>query len=273
MAAPRTAAKTPGMTGGWFWLAASFAATLYGLHSRPVASEVVGELAAQAVAVGFAVVLWSLAGRILGAILRAATRAPAPGWIFRVNGWSVATLGAGVLMALQAGADPRVVHDPKTWFGTLFVVAWLGFGWWLVIDVGRALLDRLARRRPRPFFSVAGIAFICGLMAIAWVIYGHLEGFHNDPPPRVGIAALAAVLAAGVIGTLLIELPGALLARRRSAGPDEGAMDGARALIARRLRERATAPAPATTAAAPARLRASEEHGRHVTPPTVVRSR
>ena len=279
MAVPQgagTRQARPGMTGGWFWLVASFAATLLAVYPREIASDVVEHLVGNAVSYGVPIVLWSLAGRILGALLRAAAPAPAPSWIFRYGGWTVATLGAGVLLALQAGDDPRFLRDLDAWYEALLFMALLGFAWWLLIDVGRVVLARIARRPPGPILSVASVAFACGLVAIAWTVYRHLESGHDDPPFEVGLIALTLVLGGGAIATLLIELPGAILVRRGLRDPLKGSLASVRGGLAGQVEARAVRAVggvlpPRTPPAAAAHTRAREDHGRIVTPPTVVR--
>jgi hypothetical protein len=263
--------KAPGMTGGWFWLAAAFAATLYLRFSPARVETVAGILADQAFAVAVAVVLWSLAGRILGAILRAAAPGPVPAWVFRLSGWMLVTLGAGALIALQAGDDPRAFARDEELPGILASMAALGLGWWLLIDLGRALLARLGRRSAVPFLSSASLAFVLGLAAIAWIVWTHRKGTLDQPPVDAGLAALGAVLAAGAVLTLLVELPRALLARR-GAGPAEG-LAATRARLTQQLQSRPT-PRPAAQPATQVKATtARSQHGSVSTPPTVVRRR
>lgn len=263
----------PGMTGGWFWLAAGFAATLFAVYPRETAFAVLGHLAREAVSYGMPIVLWSIAGRFLGALLRAASPAPAPAWIFRLGGWTLATLGAGILLALQAGDDRRFLRDLDAWYEALLSMALLGFAWWLLIDVGRVVLARIARRRPAPILSVASVAFACGLVAIAWTVYRHLESGHDDPPFEVGLTALMLVLGGAVIATLVIELPFAVLARMGRRDPLEGALASVRGRLAGQVGSRAVGGVlpPRASPAPAAHTRAREDHGRIVTPPTVVR--
>src|SRR5690606_32368067 len=100
-----------------------------------------------------AVVLWSVAGRALGGILRAATPGTDPAWIFRLSGWTLATLAAGILIALQVGDDPHRITGGEDMAELLLPLAALGLAWLLLIDVSRALLARLARRSETPFLS------------------------------------------------------------------------------------------------------------------------
>lgn len=265
--------KAPGMTGGWFWLAAAFAATLYLRFSPARVETVTGVIADQAFAVAVAVVLWSLAGRILGAILRAAAPGPAPAWMFRLSGWMLVTLAAGILIALQAGDDPRAFARDGELPGLLASMAALGLGWWLLIDLGRALLARLGRRSAVPFLSSASLAFVLGLAAITWIVWTHREGALDQPPVDAGLAGLGAALAAGTVLTLLVEVPRALLARR-GAGPAEG-LAATRARLTQQLQSRTT-PRPAAQPAPQGTVKATaarSQHGSVSTPPTVVRRR
>lgn len=266
----------PGMAGGWFWLAAGFAATLFAVYPRETAFAVLGHLARNAVSYGVPIVLWSIAGRFLGVLLRAASPAPAPSWIFRFGGWTVATLGTGILLALQAGDDRAFLRDLDAWYEALLSMALLGFAWWLLIDVGRVVLARIARRRPAPILSVASVAFACGLVAIAWTVYRHLEGGHDDPPFEVGLTALMLVLGGGIVATLVIELPWAILARQGRRDPLEGPLASVRGRLAGQVGNRAVRAVggvipPRTPPAPAAHTRAREDHGRIATPPTVVR--
>lgn len=259
---------TYGLSGSWFWLALSFAATLYLRFSPARQGSVVDALFDYTALLGLAVVLWSLGGRVLGALLRAATPGPAPAWVFRLSGWTLATLAAGCLIALQAGDDPRSIADAQAMLQFLLPMAGMGFAWLLLIDLSRALLARLGRRSETPFLSAGTLAFALGMAGIAWTLWLHHEGALEKPPVDAGLGALGLALAAGVVLTLLVELPRALIARNRGeAGASRPDLAQARSRLVGTLRNAATRPA------APAEKRASVLHGRIETPPTVVRRR
>lgn len=259
---------TYGLSGSWFWLALSFAATLYLRFSPARQGTVVDAFFDYTLFLGLAVVLWSLAGRALGALLRAATPGTDPAWVFRLSGWTLATLAAGILIALQAGDDPRSIARAENLPELLLPMAAMGLAWLLLIDVSRALLARLARRSETPFFSAGTIAFVLGLAGLAWTVWLHREGTLEKPPIDAGLGALGVALAAGVVLTLIVELPRALIARNRGEnGASRPDLAQARSRLVGTLRNAAARPA------APAEKRASALHGRIETPPTVVRRR
>ncbi len=259
---------TYGMAGSWFWLALSFVATLYLRFSQARTGSVVDNLIDYMAVLGLAVVLWSLGGRVLGALLRAATPGPAPAWVFRLSGWTLATLSAGSLIALQAGDDPRSIRDADALLQLLLPLAGMGLAWLLLIDLSRALLARLGRRSETPFLSAGTLAFALGLAGLAWTLWLHHEGTLDKPPVDAGLGALGLALAAGVALTLLVELPRALLSRSRGeGGASRQDLAQARGRLVGTLRNAAARPA------APAETRASALHGRITTPPTVVRRR
>ena len=81
------------------------------------------------------------------------------------------------------------------------------------------------------------------------------------------------LLATAVIATLVIELPFAVLARMGRRDPLEGALASVRGRLAGQVGSRAVGGVqpPLASPAPAAHTRAREDHGRIVTPPTVVR--
>jgi len=258
------------MAGSWFWLALSFAATLYVVFAGPRFDAVIDTLLDGAFVVAVAVALWSTAGRVLGAALRAVAPRPAPIWIFRMNGWTVVTLATGILLALQAGDNPKAFRTSDAVAVNLISMALLGLVWFLVFDLARAALARVAGRATPPILSVGTLAFLAGLGAIAWTVHGYFEGNLTDPPFQAGLVHLGIVLGVGAALTLIIELPRALLARNARLGRSGGdsSLATTRARLAGQLRVRTAEPAAGNVHRV-----ARTEHGRITTPPTVVRRR
>lgn len=273
-----TRAAKSGSAGGWFWLAAPFAAAVVLSAESAHREMVLARMLENGVAVVAVLIFWSVAGRMLGRLLQAAAPAPVPAWAFRLSGWSLVSLGGGVLLGLMAGADPRGLGAPAALFEGLLLFAGVGLAWTLLLDLPRLLLWRLSGTPAMGMVSVASIAVVGGMIGIAVLTVRFIEGAGEDRLFQSGAGMLALVLAAGVVLTLAIALPRALLLRA-TRRPGERANAGlgpqGHKPVGRILRRASELAGPPGEPPAPvaAHKRARSEHGSIATPPTVVRRR
>ena len=261
--------KQPTIRGSGLWLIAAYAATVFWLLGHGWREAVVETMLDHWWVVPVAWLGWSLAGRILGGILRAMGQGKAPGWVFLFSGWTVATLAAGAILALQfteSRLPSAALDDLKM---GLITFAVLGALWVVLVDLPRLGLWRLSRRSQPPFLAVPTLAVLGGLGATAWVVMSHLDGELGRPPLEGASGVLAMVLGAAVVLTLLLELPRALVQRGATA---QDAPERPKPKRERPGQRDLAPPSPqAPSATVVGRPHARVEHARLETPPTVVR--
>jgi len=269
MAQAGTAAAKPGIRNSGFWLIVVYAATVFWVLDARWRDAILEAFLENwwlplAILVG-----WSVAGGVLGSVMRATGGGKAPGWVFLVNGWLVATLAAGIVLPLLF-AEARFARQAVE--GTiegLVTLAILGAIWVAVVDLSRLGLWRLSRRPAPPLLAVATLAALAGLVVVAAVVQRHLDGELGRPPLEGAVIGLALVTGSAFLLTLLLELPRALMQRSGAEARPRG-VEGLR----RAWRSAASrTPSSGETIAVRPRSRAHDLHGTTYTPPTVVRRR
>lgn len=270
MAVPRESSvgrPRGGFRGTWFWLVAIFAATVFWLPEAPRSEQIVGLLADQWLVVVALLIGWSIGWGLLGRILAAVAPDRSARSVHLLSGRTLMTVAAGLLLPLEMMRGRWSQVEPRELLIGFGLCAGAGFLWWLLIDMPRVAFWRFSRRPAPPLLSVANVAVLAGLVALAVVLARDVTGRLEDSPLREGVKVLMMIGAAAVSFTVFIEFPRAMLLRARTE-----IASGHRAHLAGALRTVADQAARAVPRvhAAP-RPRAADQHGRIATPPTVVR--
>lgn len=273
MAVPRESSvgrPRGGFRGTWFWFAAIFAATVFWLPEAPRREQIVGLLADQWIVVVALLIGWSIGWGLLGRLLAAVAPDRSVRSITLLSSRTLMTVAAGLLLPLEMMRGRWSQVEPRELLIGLGLCAGVGFLWWLLIDLPRVVFWRFSRRPAPPLLSVANVAVLAGLVALAVVLSRDVTGRLEDSPLRAGMTVLMMIGAAAVSLTVFLELPRAMLLRARTEIASDGpaAFAGALRTIAHRA---AQAAPPATATRVAAKPRAANQHGRIATPPTVVR--
>ena len=289
MAVPRESSvgrSRGGFRGTWFWLAASFAATVFWTAEEPRRLLIVDMLGEHWILTAVLFVGWFIGWAILGSILASLAPDRSVRSVYLLSGRTVVSVAAGVLLARAMCQGPWTLVEPKALAVGLGAFGFVGLGWWLLVDVPRVLLWRLSQRPAPPLLSVANLAALGGLLAVAVVLQRDLAGDLGDDPFRVGLMALIMIGSAAAVLTVVLELPRAIIlraaARAETDGHERVAVTLGR-LAGRTVRSLGEArrdvlrsrpehdPQGPSGGIVRARSRSAIDHARIAPPPTVVR--
>jgi len=239
------------------------------------------EIDEYAIVAGLMGLAWLVATQIASIIITRVTRGER-GTAGAFNGMALGVIAVLVMLPLHLMYGPRHMTGEPFALDEVSVLGLLAVAWFIAIDLPRLAFFRLGRLKRVRVFTVANFVFLGAVAGIAWVaqltVDGELRGFggDNDTPAEALMFVMSLGLVVGVILSVILELPRALVARTRSE-PEADAPVG----FSRQNEEQATAvrdiaaPAPthAREAARDAERKARKERARIVKEtPTVTRT-
>ncbi|MBT5435614.1 MAG: hypothetical protein HOI34_19160 [Rhodospirillaceae bacterium] len=206
------------LIGGWYFAVVWFAKEEGYIRRGGIDLEEYGIIA------GTMGLIWLVGSALALWIVKAVTRGK-PGSIGAFNGIALGVIALGAMLPLHLLYGPRHQTGQPFALDEITVLSVMAIGWFAVVDLPRLVLFRLARLEKPRLLTVANLAFLGTVAGIAYMadmtvggeLRGAIEGV--DTPTEAITFVIILGLAAGIVLTIIIELPRALIARGRHDQP------------------------------------------------------